>query len=148
MDFTLETGTNTDYTITATDGNAGGIVGTMGIGATLNVTGLISSGEITATGTGNTQGYAGGVVGYATDATVNFGADTSVAAIVNGSSGTGGVFGYYNNTQERTFDVSTYSIDCTLNGKNNGGLFGELKNSNTISINGITTEYTISLAFL
>ena len=125
-------GTNTGYSVTSASGNAGGLVGAMESGTTLNVNSLINStGEIKSTG-----GYAGGVVGYAKDATVNFVNAVSVNATVNGSSGTGGVFGYYENTKaDNTFDVSSYTTNCTLNGKNNGGIFGELKNSGNVTIN-------------
>ncbi|MGN0114808.1 MAG: beta strand repeat-containing protein, partial [Acutalibacteraceae bacterium] len=130
-------GSDCTYSVTSSGGNSGGIVGYMDAGSTLTVNSSVKTmGTITA------SEYAGGLVGYAKDSAVNFlnNSDKTVTQTVSGTSGTGGIFGCYENTKDQSFDISSYSIDCTLNGINNGGLFGELKNTAAMTISGGTAD--------
>lgn len=101
----------------------------MGAGSSLNV----NVSGVSLYNVESTGGYAGGLVGSATDAEVIFdsAAAASIGGTVSGNKGTGGVFGYYENTQNGEYGLGGYKVNCTLNGNNCGGIFGELKNSDT-----------------
>lgn len=122
-------GTNTGYNVTSVSGNAGSFVGTMKSGSSLTIgSSAVTSGAVTG-------GYAGGFVGYAEDASVIFTDAVNVAGNISGTSGTGGVFGYYRNTAaDREFDIANYNIGCTLNGESSGGIFGVLANGGSMSV--------------
>lgn len=101
------------------------------------------------------SGYAGGLVGHAVDATVTVEKYVSSTGVLSGknitgtvtaaaaSGAAGGIFGYYENTQERELDLNGYDISCTLSGCNRGGFFGELKNAQNAT-NGTNGKMTIT----
>ena len=126
-------GENKGFEVTSKQGNAGGLVGEMGSGSSLTISSNFStSGTISAK-----DGYAGGLVGYAEDADVDFGAST-VNAVVSGTSAAGGVFGYYKNTAVRT--ISDFKVTAALSGGCSGGFFGILENSGEITIGGVSPD--------
>ena len=160
-------GSNSSYDISTTDGNAGGVVGSMEEDADLilNCAMPNSGASVAAAGTGN---YAGGIVGYNDGGSVEIGADSNENAIfssaskyqilntISGVAGSGGVFGYYRPTftiDETTDEYNPYVFDIswlqigtgtstrmTANGKGTvGGLFGMLVNEIKTTENGTTT---------
>ncbi|MGN1107396.1 MAG: hypothetical protein ACI4RH_12145, partial [Huintestinicola sp.] len=123
-------GINIAYSVTSSGGNAGGMVGTMESGSALSLT---SASALTADVTSGK--YAGGFAGYAENASVSFDGFSKVSGIISGGLGTGGIFGYYRNTEENnSIDISKYDVSCTLNGSNSGGIFGRLENGGNIII--------------
>lgn len=154
-------GTNTDYSISTTNGNAGGVVGEMESGSTLTLNSLMANTapSVTADGEGK---YAGGIVGYndrgsvivnTTSSTTTETGETdeeenpitqttytdipyTVGGTMAGTTGAGGVFGYFCPDFEEDegeysyrFDVSKFTISTTANGNGScGGLFGLLDN--------------------
>lgn len=132
LDVTINSGTNKSYNITSTEGNAGGIIGKMENNTELTVKNIISTeGTISAE-----NGFAGGFVGYAESSSLIFNnpTDEKIFVNVNGTEGSGGVFGYYQNTKDN-FTIENYNIHCTANGNNVGGIFGKLQNDGNIIIN-------------
>ncbi|MGN0632662.1 MAG: hypothetical protein ACI4JW_02225 [Oscillospiraceae bacterium] len=138
---------NSTNSVTSTGGNAGGLVGSMADGSSLTVkSNITTSGNISAT---SASKYAGGLVGSAENAAVNFfESSVTVVATVSGGSGSGGVFGYYENGEGKTFNVTNYNVNCTVNGDNSGGnaggIFGELQNNGgTVTIDS-TNSITVT----
>ncbi len=132
-------GTNTSYNVTSSNGNAGGLVGSMADGSTLELIGSFHT-----DGTISAKNYAGGLVGRAKNANIVLADDYVVEQVVSGEVGTGGVFGYYSNTASDAV-ISGYTVNCTLNGAGSGGLFGELVNSGIMTIdssNNVTVART------
>ncbi len=137
-------GFNTNYSVESTSGSAGRFVGAMYDGSKLNITTdtsafLSNSSAVTATE------YAGGIVGYCKNGTVNFidTEDRTLYASGNGTitsgtdegCGAGGLYGYYENTSAAEFDLSKVSVtDCIVSGKNAGGLFGKLVSNADITV--------------
>lgn len=138
-------GSDDEITVTSTAGNAGGLVGTMKEGATLTLSSQNNSRVASVTGTG----YAGGLVGSAIDPTILLGTGVSVCEInsfqtvqsvktplalsVSGTTGAGGVFGYYKTTAaSETFRADKYAFTgtTTLSSSSSngcaGGFFGFL----------------------
>lgn len=124
------------YNVSSSSGNAGGMIGTMADGSAFTLNNEFAlTGEVTA------AGYAGGLVGYAENASVSFEGTAMVSGTVSGALATGGVFGYYKSSEaENSFDISRYAVSCTLNGENSGGLFGKLENSGNMTIDKSDTE--------
>lgn len=118
------------YNVSSSSGNAGGMIGTMADGSAFTLNNEFAlTGEVTA------AGYAGGLVGYAENASVSFEGTAMVSGTVSGALATGGVFGYYKSSEaENSFDISRYAVSCTLNGESSGGLFGKLENSGNMTI--------------
>ena len=116
----ITTSTNTNYSVTSAAGNAGGAVGCMKEGATLSLSCRMpnTSAAVTASGSGK---YAGGIVGYNDGGSVVSGKNGSNADVftssnkyyidntVSGTSGSGGVFGYY----KPAFDNGAASFDIS-----------------------------------
>ncbi len=133
-------GSNTDFYVTAEQGNAGGFVGSMGEDSefTLN----ISSNPMGTNRIKSDTGYAGGIVGMNNGGsiTINYtGSDDgySIAQTITGASGAGGIAGYYKpKTGNATFDASPFDINCKLTVTGNeayvGGLFGKVENDGSI----------------
>lgn len=153
--LTLAGWTGTMPAVTAKDGDAGLLVGTMASGAALSLGKDVSLTIPNVTASGS----AGGIVGSATDAiipTISLenasatisgthaggligsytysGADDALSAVsqnisgitVNGSSNAGGVFGVFNNTSNSaTFTISSSVSTTALSGNNVGGLIGQ-----------------------
>ncbi|WP_294413224.1 hypothetical protein [uncultured Ruminococcus sp.] len=165
----IEDATNTNYSVSTINGNAGGVVGSMEESAELimNCAASNPSASVTAAGTGK---YAGGIVGYNAGGIVKSGrvqtglneneepvyanifkADNkySIQNTVSGVAGSGGIFGYYRPSFEltkTTFDISWFQIGSsassrmTANGSGSvGGLFGVLVNEIKTTENGATT---------
>ncbi len=152
--ITMESGySSTAYSVeSASSGNAGGLVGSMGNGAKLIlgssfVNPQYSGQAITAAG-----GYAGGIVGYVDGGSIEIGGSSyTVSQVITGSSGAGGIAGYYNTTvtdnnvksDPARYTISTDNVSigssCKVNGVGNcGGLFGEVVNNGTMTISGDT----------
>ena len=74
----------------------------------------------------------------------------SIHGTVEGTSGAGGLYGYYSNPvtvdgetqtpQSVTFDLINYDIDCTVKANAAGGLFGVLSSTADITVDGSTTN--------
>lgn len=129
--------------ITTTSGNIGGLVGSVASGAKVNINSKVSFTAPRAISTGS--GYAGGMIGSC-EGTVNFGSatytDSQTTSIV-GTSGSGGVFGYYSASDDVVFPnfdnftvttaLSTPSSTVTTtgiwaSGNPAGGFIGVLEN--------------------
>lgn len=134
--LTVITSGSAYYNVSSSSGNAGGMIGTMADGSAFTLNNEFAlTGEVTA------AGYAGGLVGYAENASVSFEGTAMVSGTVSGALATGGVFGYYKSSEaENSFDISRYAVSCTLNRENSGGLFGKLENSGNMTINKSDTE--------
>lgn len=134
--LTVITSGSAYYNVSSSSGNAGGMIGTMADGSAFTLNNEFAlTGEVTA------AGYAGGLVGYAENASVSFECTAMVSGTVSGALATGGVFGYYKSSEaENSFDISRYAVSSTLNGENSGGLFGKLENSGNMTINKSDTE--------
>ena len=134
--LTVITSGSAYYNVSSSSGNAGGMIGTMADGSAFTLNNEFAlTGEVTA------AGYAGGLVGYAENASVSFEGTAMVSGTVSGALATGGVFGYYKSSEaENSFDISRYAVSCTLNGESSGGLFGKLENSGNMTINKSNTE--------
>ena len=134
--LTVITSGSASYNVSSSSGNAGGMIGTMADGSAFTLNNEFAlTGEVTA------AGYAGGLVGYAENASVSFEGTAMVSVTVSGALATGGVFGYYKSSEaENSFDISRYAVSCTLNRENSGGLFGKLENSGNMTINKSDTE--------
>lgn len=136
--LTVITSGSASYNVSSSSGNAGGMIGTMADGSAFTLNNEFAlTGEVTA------AGYAGGLVGYAENASVSFEGTAMVSGTVSGALATGGVFGYYKSSEaENSFDISRYAVSCTLNGESSGGLFGKLENSGNMTIIKNDTEAT------
>lgn len=134
--LTVITSGSASYNVSSSSGNAGGMIGTMADGSAFTLNNEFAlTGEVTA------AGYAGGLVGYAENASVSFEGTAMVSGTVSGALATGGVFGYYKSSEaENSFDISRYAVSCTLNRESSGGLFGKLENSGNMTINKSNTE--------
>lgn len=130
---------------TATNIKSAGDVGlacqTMGKGSTLKVNVVSAAYSVDA------GGYAGGLVGSAENAKVIFGDGVSISSTVKGTLGSGGIFGYYKNDITgvsnptdpsaevgNVIDISSYNVNCSLNGTTAGGFIGVLENSGDMTI--------------
>lgn len=137
------------YHVESANGNAGGLVGSMGSGSTLTL-GIYNEDTEETTNTTNPQdtaqtitsdnAYAGGIVGKCDGGTVEFDntAAYAVEQVIEGKSGSGGIAGYYS-ADSATIDTGKVSIgsSCKVNGTGScGGLFGEVVNNGTITISG------------
>lgn len=137
-------GSNTSFNVTSSSGNAGTLIGEMESGAKLILNGSNISG-----GTGRTitasNGYAGGLVGKATDAEIEFDSSFTINEKINGKNGAGGIAGYYKSSTSQTFDFNDSSIDCTLvSTASAGGLFGVLETTGVFTIDGTAKSYSIA----
>lgn len=149
-----------DYTVTSSsEGNAGGLVGSMGDGSRLILgTSLVNpqnpSKSITAV-----SGYAGGIVGKCDGGTIVFSNTSaySLSQVINGSLGSGAVAGYYSTVSSNAdiSDLDRYTIStnyfsitntCKVNGAGEcGGIFGEVINDGNMTItgtNGVATDHS------
>jgi len=86
-------------------------------------------------------GYAGGLVGWADNAQIELGdgVTVTVSGTVIGRTAAGGVFGYYNAAEDRTFALDPYTITATLGSAsytsaNVGGVFGRLDSAADVTI--------------
>lgn len=138
------TGSNTGN-VTAAAGNAGGLVGEMKSGSELTVQSLPSTASITA------SQFAGGLVGKIDSATVTIsGTPPSISNTVSGTSGAGGLFGYYKPVMAsdaysltlNDFSIGTSSGRCTVKSTGGaGGFFGVLDNpGGTITLSGSSSK--------
>ena len=153
IDLTLS-GTNNGCLISSTsNGNAGGLVGRMKSGSVLKLNSTYTPAanrSITAV-----SGYAGGLVGYNEGGKIIFpeNAETEIRGSIIGTSGAGGLYGYYSNyvdnnaTQSVTVDMKNYDIDCTVKATYAGGLVGELNGTADFIVDGSASgsnEITVS----
>ncbi len=153
-------GTNYNYSVTSENGNAGGLVGSMGSGASLTISATAYT-DSDYSGV-NLQranalveadnGYAGGIVGRNNGGTVTMNVTGSpstydIKQFITGSSGAGGIYGYYAPPKGTTnFDVTKFNVDCkvaslTSNAGYVGGIIGEMETaaSSTVTFQGAAT---------
>lgn len=155
-------GTNTDFYVTAEQGNAGGFVGSMGEGSELTLN--ISDNPMGTSRIKSDTGYAGGIVGQNNggSVTVNY-ADSGngypIVQTITGNLGAGGVAGYYKpKTGAASFDASQFCFDVENNGVVDalkltvtgteayaGGLFGKVENNGSnMMISGAANTVVVS----
>ena len=139
----LETGA-----ITTTAGNVGGLVGTMASGTSLTLNTSIAYANKRTIQT--SSGYAGGIVGQCEGTlTLENGItyNDSMYSDIIGTSGAGGLYGYYGTTSNATIPLDKFTvtsrtgdsvdpgqgIKSDLTSGKSGGLIGELVNGGTAS---------------
>ena len=126
-------GSNTFYSVVCNDdnGSAGRFAGSMLENSSLTVI-TDELGFLSNKGTVTAERYAGGVVGHCEKGSVSFVDSNENLLTINaygnitGNIGAGGYYGYYENASDASFDLTDATIDCTVDGSNIGGLFGEL----------------------
>lgn len=132
---------------TESDKDAGGFVGHMEADASLTVAGTSVS------SVASSSGNAGGIVGSSVDGNVtvkvseqgtnNFQFADSITLSSGSDKAAGGLIGSYSIAKaEKNFDLSSYQFtkSTITGGKNAGGLFGELKITNTADTAGISVS--------
>ena len=145
-------GTNVDYTLESNAGHAGGMVGSMASGSTLDLT-ISSNPQTTASAyvkTSYSGKYAGGLVGYNNggEVTLTCGSSYAINQMICGMAGEGGIYGYYYTSDPSAeLDVSDYSVACLLNTLssgvgNAGALIGECSNAGSLTIKGDSSDPT------
>ena len=150
---------NSEYSITSTNGSAGGLVGEMKGTANLNIKEMTAASQNKSViSTAETNGYAGGLVGdmvstasITMDSTfkVNDQPETTipVSGNITGVEGAGGLFGRYVNSAA-DFDLKDYDLQNTptVYAQYCGGVFGVLENNkgDSASANTLTIKNTIS----
>ena len=137
------TGTNTSCYVTSEQGHAGGLVGKMNEGSTLNIVSTTyepsADRHISAA-----NGYAGGIVGYNNGGRIIFPSDseTKIRGTITGENGAGGIYGYYTNYKENnafqdaSFHLKNYDIDCTVKSVSGGGVAGVIDGKANITVDG------------
>lgn len=132
------------YTVKSTSsGNAGGLVGSMGVGSTLTLGTALVNHQNSGMDISVTDGYAGGIVGFCDDGSITYNnsAAYTVTQKLTGTNGAGGIAGYYKASSGGTISTANVSIasGCKVNGAGNcGGLFGELVNGGTMTLSAAT----------
>ena len=132
------------YTVKSTSsGNAGGLVGSMGVGSTLTLGTALVNHQNSGMDISVTDGYAGGIVGFCDDGliTYNNSAAYTVTQKLTGTDGVGGIAGYFKASSGGTISTGKVSVasGCKVNGTGNcGGLFGELVNGGTMTLSAAT----------
>ena len=142
---------NAATSITSSNGNAGGLVGTMNQGSILTISGSSSNYVSPTSSITAASGYAGGLVGSNDRATVT-GSYTAIKNTVTGSLGAGGLYGYYKpimtnsaySLDLNSFTIGDSSTKCTASSSiGAGGFFGVLDNpGGTITLSGTNTVYS------
>ena len=139
LNFTLS-GNRKVSSLTTSYGHIGGLVGRMESGAVLNYTGSNIQNNQTDIKTTASESYAGGIVGKNNGGTVKIALPNGtttypVTQLIEGTSGAGGVYGYYKpNDSDSSIDASKFSINCQVNGSGyDGGVFGVLDCSHNYS---------------
>ncbi|WP_295090468.1 hypothetical protein [Ruminococcus sp.] len=135
-------GSNNGCLVTSSGGNAGGLVGRMNESATLQLNSTYTPDSNRSISAGN--GYAGGIVGYNNGGRIIFssGAETAIRGSVIGTTGAGGIYGFYSNYVENNFpqnvniDLRNYDINCTVSAVTAGGLVGVLSGTADFSVDG------------
>lgn len=142
LNFIL-TGDRNIKSVTAAGGNAGGLVGSIGVDATLNYTQPARTTPFIKSGTTiSTSGdYAGGIVGE-NKGTVNITMPSDTKYVIDQSisaaNASGGLYGYYCTSSDTTeIDATLYNIDCDLTATTaSGGLFGIMESDHSITVAG------------
>ncbi|MBR0528557.1 MAG: hypothetical protein IJJ76_02180 [Ruminococcus sp.] len=137
-------GSNNGCLVTSSGGHAGGLVGRMYEGSKLQLNSTYTPDTNRSISTSAEAGYAGGLVGYNDGGAIIFpeGVETEIRGTITGTSGAGGLFGYYSNyveddsAQDITIDMRNYDIDCTVKATNAGGLFGVLNETADLIVDG------------
>lgn len=133
-------------------GNVGGLVGSMSDSSMLILGEDLVNIQGANQGITAANGYAGGIVGFCNGGTIVFNNTTPYTStqLITGSSGAGGIAGYYNTVVIGTLasDTDRYAVStdevsitssCRVNGAGNcGGLFGEVNNDGDMTITGAT----------
>lgn len=130
-------GGNGISSISTSSGNAGGLVGTMERGTALTCSGnqYQADGE----GIKTADGYAGGMAGKNEGGTINLEASRTISQHIEGTLGSGSIYGYYKPAENVRLAVTDYTITngCQVNGSGSiGGLFGVLENNYDMAIEG------------
>lgn len=127
--------TNNSSAVISGSSDVGLIAGSLGSGATLDVTTAGSASELTVTSTG---GHAGSVVGSMAAGSVlslKSANNTGVTAVTTSGSGkyAGGLVGYNNGGSVSLVGISSYAVgSITVTGREGaGGVFGYYKNTGT-----------------
>ena len=135
-------GTNTSFDILTQSGNAGGLVGSMGVGATLDVT-VNSNPQSQNDQISTVSGYAGAIVGENIGGSVSLNTLYILNQNISGTDGVGSIYGYYRpalSNNQITIDVKDYSINTVISGTGAvGSLYGVLENAETNSTEDIIT---------
>ncbi|MBP5618770.1 MAG: hypothetical protein J6X61_06485, partial [Clostridia bacterium] len=140
LTFTVTLGSSMSgktFNVASTGGHAGGAVGVMSDNATLK-TGAAYTSYANVSTTGDSK-FAGGLVGYATDAALDTTAGTvTLAKSVSGKRGAGGLYGYSESTlASRTFDLedlTTTSAFTLAGGTDVGILAGTLVAEGNVTV--------------
>lgn len=130
--------------VSTTSGNVGGLVGSMVSTSEFSYNGINPQADNAVIST--SSGYAGGVVGFNSEGKVSLNSFYTIKQYITGTSGAGGVYGYYKPSADLDLNIQNYSIDCQVNGSGcDGGLFGVLENGgHTLGISSVTaTENTL-----
>lgn len=140
-------GSGSARALSTSSGDAGSLVGKMKAGSTLKFN---SSNNTRVNSVTTSSGYAGGLVGYAEDVTVQYGKDKlnsdvtdyAVSGTITGTTGAGGLYGYYKNTAS-SFDLTKFTlasgitISSSASSGSTGGIFGYLENrANSFTFDG------------
>lgn len=141
-------GSNNGCLVTSSGGHAGGLVGRMYPGAKLQINSTYTPDTNRSISTTAESSYAGGLVGYNDGGAIIFpaGAKTEIRGTITGTSGAGGLFGYYSNyveddsAQDITIDMRNYDIDCTVSAENAGGLVGVLDTTADFRVDGSESD--------
>ncbi len=135
---------DTNYTVTTSGRNAGGLVGSMASGSKLTLDTSVSNPQASSKAITASTGYAGGIVGDCDGGEIVFNNTAAyvVSQVITGKTGSGGIAGHYNinnSSEAKTINTQKVSIGntCKVNGAGNcGGLFGVLQNNGTLTISG------------
>ena len=141
----IQSGSNTDYSVTSTDSAAGGMVGKMNEGAKLIVPTDLNAGFADITQTVSAATYAGGLVGYAENSyigttvpatmyPINMTIGSTVKAgrsVLNGTNGSGHLFGY--------FKISDVDVPEVRNESNEVTAEAFISKNCTITLSGISS---------
>ncbi len=146
-------GTATGVSVTAANGNAGGLVGEAKEDSDV-VLNDVSSTIVNSVAAGGGGHYAGGIVGKLSDTEISFGNDfagITVSGSVTGTEGAGGLFGYYRseNKAATSLFLANYTINSGLtvsSSGNSGGIIGVLDNdAATFTYDGNAESATITV---
>lgn len=145
LSVTIE-GDRTIKAVTTTNGNAGGLVGTVESGASFTYIQTTSDSFIGSANDIKTENgdYAGGLAGYNNGGMITITMPEATQYVIDqkiqAKEAAGGLFGYYRLPANTTINTGLYDIDCQLSAdKNCGGIAGVLETGYDITVNRVTT---------
>lgn len=161
-ELTAKITASSEFTVTSSGANAGGIVGKMEDGAKLIL--IIDDDDDDFTSVCkvvSSSGFGGGIAGHAENAELEIGSGKTINITKNvvGNLGAGGIYGYYESTKGngtgasadvRTFDLSQIKTDFTAGSSSSGmpqsadcgGIIGKLETSVSVTVDGGDTLTT------